>query len=217
MPSKKADPFHWDALVRLTHWGRGGHLSRQPWLNEAGEVGTSGWDTPSWCYRHTPAVGLTRSRPRPPACPSSREPGGFSPSGRTPCANGTRPPLAITAAASWRSGHSGCWYCHRRTGWFQNTETGFGSGADDWHGVVHLGTRGMIALHLCAIAYTSWRQRSNLVTRMLPGVVPGQCWAAGTQRLERSRGPTAPVHPLRYPLDGISHRSAPLCPPAATE
>jgi cytochrome b len=27
----------------------------------------------------------------------------------------------------------------------------------------------MIALHLCAIAYTSWRQRSNLVTRMLPG------------------------------------------------
>ena len=26
----------------------------------------------------------------------------------------------------------------------------------------------MIALHLCAIAYTSWRQRSNLVTRMLP-------------------------------------------------
>ena len=26
----------------------------------------------------------------------------------------------------------------------------------------------MIALHLCAIVYTSWRQRSNLVTRMLP-------------------------------------------------
>jgi len=26
----------------------------------------------------------------------------------------------------------------------------------------------MIALHLSAVVYTSWRQRSNLVTRMLP-------------------------------------------------
>jgi cytochrome b len=55
------------------------------------------------------------------------------------------------------------------TGWFQNTETGFDLGADDWHEWCTWALQGMIALHLCAIAYTSWRQRSNLVTRMLPG------------------------------------------------
>ncbi|MNY28879.1 Prokaryotic cytochrome b561 [compost metagenome] len=54
------------------------------------------------------------------------------------------------------------------SGWFQNTETGFELGADDWHEWCTWALQAMIALHLCAIVYTSWRQRSNLVTRMLP-------------------------------------------------
>ena len=31
--------------------------------------------------------------------------------------------------------------------------------------------QGLIGLHLLAIVFTSWRQRSNLVTRMLPAMV----------------------------------------------
>jgi cytochrome b len=37
MPSRKADPFHWDALVRLTHWGVAAICIGNLWLNEAGE------------------------------------------------------------------------------------------------------------------------------------------------------------------------------------
>lgn len=37
MPSKKADPFHWDSLVRLTHWGVAAICIGNLWLNEAGE------------------------------------------------------------------------------------------------------------------------------------------------------------------------------------
>ena len=54
------------------------------------------------------------------------------------------------------------------TGWFQNTEMGFELGADDWHIWCTWALQGMIALHLLAILFTSWRQRSNLVKRMLP-------------------------------------------------
>ena len=37
MPSRKADPFHWDGLVRLTHWGVAAACIGNLWLNEAGE------------------------------------------------------------------------------------------------------------------------------------------------------------------------------------
>ena len=37
MPSRKADPFHWDGLVRLTHWGVAAVCIGNLWLNEAGE------------------------------------------------------------------------------------------------------------------------------------------------------------------------------------
>ncbi|WP_042029627.1 cytochrome b/b6 domain-containing protein, partial [Aeromonas jandaei] len=54
------------------------------------------------------------------------------------------------------------------SGWFQNTETGFELGADEWHEWCVVALQGLIGLHLLAIVFTSWRQRSNLVIRMLP-------------------------------------------------
>ena len=56
------------------------------------------------------------------------------------------------------------------SGWFQNTETGFELGADEWHEWCVVALQGLIGLHLLAIVFTSWRQRSNLVTRMLPAI-----------------------------------------------
>ena len=94
------------------------------------------------------------------------------------------------------------------SGWFQNTETGFELGADDWHEWCTWALQAMIALHLCAIVYTSWRQRSNLVTRMLPRRRSHARSAAGTQRLNA-------CGPLRGPcVSLIARASLPSIPPA---
>ncbi|MGL5522419.1 MAG: cytochrome b/b6 domain-containing protein, partial [Aeromonas veronii] len=37
MPSKKGEPFRWDPLVRLTHWGLAAVCIGNLWVNEAGE------------------------------------------------------------------------------------------------------------------------------------------------------------------------------------
>jgi len=125
MPSRKADPFHWDGLVRLTHWGVAAICIGNLWLNEAGE---------EWHERMGYAVMVLI---------------------------GLRLLWGLTFARGLVLATAG-------TGWFQNTETGFELGADDWHEWCTWALQGMIALHLSAIVYTSWRQRSNLVTRMLP-------------------------------------------------
>ncbi len=36
MPSKKGEPFRWDPLVRLTHWGLAAVCIGNLWVNEAG-------------------------------------------------------------------------------------------------------------------------------------------------------------------------------------
>lgn len=37
MPSKKGEPFRWDGVVRLTHWGLAAICIGNLWFNEAGE------------------------------------------------------------------------------------------------------------------------------------------------------------------------------------
>ncbi|MDH1899477.1 cytochrome b/b6 domain-containing protein [Aeromonas caviae] len=170
MPSKKADPFHWDVLVRLTHWGVAAICIGNLWLNEAGE---------EWHERMGYAVmvligirllwGLTfaRGHARLRALIPSREDFRHQADAlreRTPPTPGHHGSGKLAVWALWL-----LVLATAGTGWFQNTETGFDLGADDWHEWCTWALQGMIALHLCAIAYTSWRQRSNLVTRMLPG------------------------------------------------
>ena len=164
---QKADPFHWDSLVRLTHWC-GGHLYRQPLAQRGGRgvaraAGLPGHrpDQPA------PGVGLVCQGPCPVASPHPK-PGRFSP------ASGGAARAHATAPGHHGSGKLAVWtlwlliLATAGTGWFQNTEMGFELGADDWHVWCTWALQGMIALHLLAILFTSWRQRSNLVKRMLP-------------------------------------------------
>ena len=69
MPSRKADPFHWDGLVRLTHWG-GGHLHRQPLAQRGrGRVARAAGIRRHGADRPAPAVGGSPShRAATPAC-----------------------------------------------------------------------------------------------------------------------------------------------------
>ena len=169
MPSRKADPFHWDGLVRLTHWGVAAVCIGNLWLNEAGEE----WH--EWLgYGAMALIGLrllwgltlARGHARLRALIPSRD-------------DFRQQAVALRERAPAAPGHHGSgklavwalWLLVLATagsGWFQNTETGFELGADDWHLWCTWALQAMIALHLCAIVYTSWRQRSNLVTRMLP-------------------------------------------------
>ncbi len=230
MPSKKADPFHWDALVRLTHWGVAAICIGNLWLNEAGE---------EWHERMGYAVmvligirllwGLTfaRGHARLRALIPSREDFRHQADAlreRTPPTPGHHGSGKLAVWALWL-----LVLATAGTGWFQNTETGFDLGADDWHEWCTWALQGMIALHLCAIAYTSWRQRSNLVTRMLPGrrarasagqqepnagPVPG----SRNPTSERSRGPAGPLFiPFATRLTDLAPICSPLHPPAATE
>ncbi len=169
MPSRKADPFHWDGLVRLTHWGVAAVCIGNLWFNEAGEE----WH--EWLgYGAMALIGLrllwgltlARGHARLGALIPSRD-------------DFHQQAVALRERAPAAPGHHGSgklavwalWLLVLATagsGWFQNTETGFELGADDWHLWCTWALQAMIALHLCAIVYTSWRQRSNLVTRMLP-------------------------------------------------
>ena len=219
MPSKKADPFHWDALVRLTHWGVAAICIGNLWLNGAGEEWhASGWDTPSWCSSAYACCGAhLRSRPRPPACPPSSRAGRIFAIRPTPCANGPRPPRAITAAArAGGLGHSGCWYSPPQGPAGSRTPRPASiRGADDWHEWCTWAPGGMIALHLCAIAYHLLAPAQQPGHPCCQGVVPGPVPGSRNPTSERSRA--GPLFIPSLPLDGISHRSAPSAPPAATE
>ncbi|QNF16232.1 cytochrome B [Aeromonas jandaei] len=169
MPSKKGDPFRWDAVVRLTHWGVAAICIGNLWLNEAGE------DWHEW-LGYTAIVlvsvrllwGLTFAR-------GYARLGALIPRGedfrqqmhemrkRLPPAPGHHGSGKLAVWALWL-----LVLATAGTGWFQNTEMGFDLGADDWHVWCTWALQGMIALHLLAIGFTSWRQRSSLVSRMLP-------------------------------------------------
>ena len=192
MPSKRLIPST-GMLWCASPTGVGGHLYRQPLAQRGGRgVARADGIRRHGAHRHTPAVGLTfaRGHARLRALIPSREDFRHQADAlreRTP------PTPAITAAASWRSGHSGCWYSPPQDRLVPEHRDRLRSGGGRLaRVVVHLGTQGMIALHLCAIAYTSWRQRSNLVTRMLPGrrarPVPG----SRNPTSERSRGLRGP-------------------------
>lgn len=170
MPSRKADPFRWDTLVRLTHWSLAAACISNLWLNEAGEE----WH--EWLgYLAMTAIGLrllwglTLAKGYARLCAliprgedfhrQAREIGERLPA--TPGHHGTGK-LAVWAL----------WFTVLATGftgWFQNTELGFGWGADEWHIWCTWALQGLIGLHLTALLLTSWRQRSNLLGRMLPG------------------------------------------------
>ena len=105
---QKADPFHWDSLVRLTHWGVAAICIGNLWLNEAGE---------EWHERlGYLAIALISLRlawgsrlPRAmPGCEPSSQAGQIFASKRWSCASARHRPPVTTAAASWRSGRSGC-------------------------------------------------------------------------------------------------------------
>ncbi len=111
MPSKKGEPFRWDPLVRLTHWGLAAVCIGNLWVNEAGRSGTSGWVTaplgwsPCVCSGGSPSPVAT-----PALAPSSPAVRIFA-SRRARCVSGSLRHRVIMAAASWPCGHSGwsCW------------------------------------------------------------------------------------------------------------
>ncbi|MDF2413049.1 MAG: cytochrome b/b6 domain-containing protein [Aeromonas popoffii] len=171
MPSKKADPFHWDSLVRLTHWGVAAACVGNLWLNEAGEE----WH--EWLgYTAMTLIGLrlvwglsfakghARLRALIPSRADFRQQA-VALHERTPATPGHHGSGKLAVWALWLT-----ILATAGSGWFQNTELGFELGADDWHLWCTWALQGLIALHLTALAFTSWRQRSNLVARMLPSV-----------------------------------------------
>ena len=169
MPSRRANPFRWDALVRLIHWGVAAACVANLWFNEAGETWHErlgylaiilisvrlGWGL-SFARGHARLSALIPNRAefRQQAA-ALRE--------RTPPAPGHHGSGKLAVWALWL-----IILATAGSGWFQNTELGFELGADDWHQWCTWALQAMIALHLCAIVYTSWRQRNNLVARMLP-------------------------------------------------
>ncbi|MDR5016255.1 cytochrome b/b6 domain-containing protein [Aeromonas veronii] len=171
MPSKKGEPFRWDALVRLTHWGLAAVCIGNLWVNEAGEE----WH--EWLGYSAIALvslrllwGLTFARGYArlgALIPSSED---FRQQARE---MRERQPPAPGHHGSGKLAVWALWLVVLATagsGWFQNTETGFELGADEWHEWCVVALQGLIGLHLLAIVFTSWRQRSNLVTRMLPAI-----------------------------------------------
>ncbi|MBV7416652.1 cytochrome b/b6 domain-containing protein [Aeromonas sp. sif2433] len=169
MPSRKAESFRWDSLVRLIHWGVAAACVANLWFNEAGETWHErlgylaiilislrlGWGL-SFARGHARLSALIPNREdfRQQAL-ALRE--------RAPAAPGHHGSGKLAVWALWL-----LILATAGTGWFQNTEPGFELGADDWHVWCTWALQGLIALHLCAIVYTSWRQRSNLLARMLP-------------------------------------------------
>ncbi|WP_439828598.1 cytochrome b/b6 domain-containing protein [Aeromonas enteropelogenes] len=170
MPSKKGEPFRWDGVVRLTHWGLAAICIGNLWFNEAGEewhewLGYGAialvalrllWGV-TWARGYARLDALLPSRAD--FCQQAEEM-----RERQPPAPGHHGTGKLAVWAFWL-----LVLATAGTGWFQNTETGFELGADDWHEWCTWALQGLIALHLLAILFTSWRQRSNLVRRMLPG------------------------------------------------
>ncbi|MFM4721027.1 cytochrome b/b6 domain-containing protein [Aeromonas bivalvium] len=170
MPSRRADPFRWDPLVRLTHWGLTVACIANLWLNESGEE----WH--EWLgYLAMSLIGLrllwgltlARGDARLGALLPSRE--DFRQQAREmrerlPASPGHHGSGKLAVWAIWLTVLATGF-----TGWFQNTELGFELEAYDWHTWCTWGLQGLIALHLTALVFTSWRQRSNLLRRMLPG------------------------------------------------
>jgi cytochrome b len=169
MPSRKADPFRWDILVRLTHWSLAAACVANLWLNETGEE----WH--EWLgYLAMSVIGLRLLWGLTLAKGYARL-AALIPSGE----DFRLQAVAMRERAPASPGHHGSgklavwaiWFTVLATGftgWFQNTELGFDWGADEWHTWCTWALQGLIALHLGAIVYTSWRQRSNLIGRMLP-------------------------------------------------
>ena len=113
MPSKKGEPFRWDGVVRLTHWGLAAICIGNLWFNEAGEE----WH--EWLgYGAIALVALrllwgvtwARGYARLDALLASK---------RKRCVSVSLQRLVITVPASWRCGLSGCW-C-----WRQQERAGF--------------------------------------------------------------------------------------------
>ena len=170
MPNTKAKSFRWDGLVRLTHWGVAAACMGNLWLNETGE---------SWherlgylaimlvSLRLLWGLSFAKGHARLQALIPSREElrqQALAMRERAPAAPGHHGSGKLAVWALWLTV-----LATAGSGWFQNTELGFELGADDWHLGCTWVLQGLIALHLTAIAFTSWRQRSNLLARMLPG------------------------------------------------
>lgn len=170
MPSRRVDTFRWDPLVRVVHWGIVFCCAVNLWFDEAGEalheqlgylvmvligVRLLWGATFAGKYARLGALWPTLTELR-----QQRE----ALRDRQPPAPGHHGSGKLAVWALWLTVLATAF-----TGWLQNTDAGFSWGADEWHeGCVWL-LQGLIALHLAALIYTSWRQRSNLVRRMLPG------------------------------------------------
>ena len=111
MPSRKGEPFRWDALVRLTHWGVAAVCIGNLWVNEAGEQ----WH--EWLGYGAIALITLRLLWESDVCqaampvwvPSFPVAMIFA-SRRARCVSGNLRHRVITAAASWLCGRSG-WWC----------------------------------------------------------------------------------------------------------
>ncbi|MGL5661891.1 MAG: cytochrome b/b6 domain-containing protein [Aeromonas sp.] len=169
MPSKRANPFRWDGLVRLTHWSVALICISNLWVNEAGEewhewlgYGAIGFIMLRLLWGVSFAKGDARLVALIPTHDDFRQQ-----------ARDLRERLP-PAPGHHGSGKLAVWVlwllvlATAGSGWFQNTELGFELGADEWHLWCTWALQGLIGLHLLAIVLTSWRQRSNLVMRMLP-------------------------------------------------
>lgn len=169
MPRKKGEPFRWDPLVRLIHWALAAICIGNLWLNEAGEewhewLGYSAIALVT--LRLLWGLSFAKDYARLGALIPARE--DFRQQARElrerlPPAPGHHGSGKLAVWALWL-----VVLATAGSGWFQNTEMGFELGADQWHEWSVLVLQGLIGLHLLAIVLTSWRQRSNLVTRMLP-------------------------------------------------
>lgn len=170
MPSRKDNHFRWDPLVRFAHWGVVFCCAANLWFNEPGDplherlgylamvlIGVRLVWGFTFAGPHArlkslwPSLGELRQQRQ-----AMRE--------RQPPAAGHHGTGKLAVWALW-----GTILATAFTGWLQNTEQGFVWGADEWHEWCTWALQGLIALHLVAILLTSWRQRSNLVLRMLPG------------------------------------------------
>lgn len=170
MPSRKADTFRWDPLVRITHWGVVFCCAANLWFDEAGEdlheqlgylvialIAVRWLWGLSFADKYARLASLWPSRAE--LVQQRKEM-----SERLPPAPGHHGTGKLAVWALWLT-----ILATAGTGWLQTTEQGIDWSADDWHEWCTWALQGLIALHLSAVVYTSWRQRSNLVKRMLPG------------------------------------------------
>lgn len=169
MPNKKADIFRWDGVVRATHWGVAIICISNLWLNEAGDewhewlgYGVAGLIALRLLWGISWAKGYARLSALIPNVADFRQQAAEMRS-RTLPAPGHHGTGKLAVWALWLVILATAF-----SGWFQNTEAGFELGADEWHEICAGLLQILVGLHLFAVLFTSWRQRSNLLKRMLP-------------------------------------------------